>query len=217
MPTTPHSPSIEIEKGEGGNGEATLQQCLAAFVRNENLSGHGRYFCDSCGKDQNATRVHVHRQSSSRAVSTFETFHMEERRHAHQADERRRFPVGGLRFSALLLRRKHRRARRTETPVSTGKRSCRTPRSRASAPTSSTDKLYDLVAVITHHGRQAKAATTRRALASSASTAATVGNTSMTTTSTRSPRTRFAPVRDTYSCTRADRERAYRAHGTRFD
>ena len=56
MPTTPHSPSIEIEKGEGGNGEATLQQCLAAFVRNENLSGHGRYFCDSCGKDQNATK-----------------------------------------------------------------------------------------------------------------------------------------------------------------
>ena len=64
------------------------------------------------------------------------------RRHAHQADERRRFPVGGLRFSALLLRRETRRARRTETPVSTGKRSRRTPRSRASAlhhpPTSST-------------------------------------------------------------------------------
>jgi len=56
LPTTPHSPSIDIEKGEGADGEATLQQCLAAFVRNENLSGHGRYFCDSCGKDQNATK-----------------------------------------------------------------------------------------------------------------------------------------------------------------
>ncbi len=156
MPTTPHSPSIEIEKGEGGNGEATLQQCLAAFVRNENLSGHGRYFCDSCGKDQNATKF-------TRIASLPPVLCLHLKRFTWKRDAMRTkltndvdFPLEGLDLAPYCCEEETAAERDApETPVSTGKRSRRTPRSRASAPTSSNDKLYDLVAVITHHGRQA--------------------------------------------------------------
>lgn len=156
MPTTPHSPSIEIEKGEGGNGEATLQQCLAAFVRNENLSGHGRYFCDSCGKDQNATKF-----TCIASLPPVLCLHL--KRFTWKRDAMRTkltndvdFPLEGLDLAPYCCEEETAAERDApETPVSTGKRSRRTPRSRASAPTSSTDKLYDLVAVITHHGRQA--------------------------------------------------------------
>ena len=44
------------EKGEGHNGCATLQQCLASYTGIENLTGSGRYRCECCGSISGATK-----------------------------------------------------------------------------------------------------------------------------------------------------------------
>ena len=47
--TTISTSNDMLEKGEGHNGCATLQQCLALYTKSENLTGSGRYQCECCG------------------------------------------------------------------------------------------------------------------------------------------------------------------------
>ena len=156
VPSTPVSPSVEIEEGEGPNGEATLQQCLAAFVRNETLSGHGRYFCDGCGKVQSATKstriaklppvlcLHLKRFTwKGHAMRTKLT---------HDVD----FPLDDLDLAPYCETNGEAVQKPEKVPASTGK-SRRTPRKSAIPPAQvmRSDKMYDLVAVVTHHGLNA--------------------------------------------------------------
>ena len=157
VPSTPLSPSTEPEHGEGPNGEVTLQQCLAAFVRNETLSGHGRYFCDACGKVQNATK-------STRIAKLPEVLSLHLKRFTWKGHESRTkltndvdFPLEDLDLAPYCeLDVVSDAATASEAPPASPDRSKarRTPRRSASAAAKS-DCLYDLIAVVTHHGTSA--------------------------------------------------------------
>lgn len=157
VPSTPLSPSTEPELGEGPNGEVTLQQCLAAFVRNETLSGHGRYFCDACGKVQNATK-------STRIAKLPEVLSLHLKRFTWKGHESRTkltndvdFPLEDLDLAPYCeLDVVSDAAPTSKAPPASPDRSKarRTPRRSASAAAKS-DLLYDLIAVVTHHGTSA--------------------------------------------------------------
>ena len=157
VPSTPLSPSTEPELGEGPNGEVTLQQCLAAFVRNETLSGHGRYFCDACGKVQNATK-------STRIAKLPEVLSLHLKRFTWKGHESRTkltndvdFPLEDLDLAPYCeLDVVSDAAPASKAPPASPDRSKarRTPRRSASAAAKS-DLLYDLIAVVTHHGTSA--------------------------------------------------------------
>jgi len=157
IPSTPLSPSTEPELGEGPNGEVTLQQCLAAFVRNETLSGHGRYFCDACGKVQNATK-------STRIAKLPEVLSLHLKRFTWKGHESRTkltndvdFPLEDLDLAPYCeLDVVSDAVPASKAPPASPDRSKarRTPRRSASAAAKS-DLLYDLTAVVTHHGTSA--------------------------------------------------------------
>lgn len=163
-PPTPISPSCEPEVGEGPNGEATLQQCLAAFTRNETLSGHGRYFCERCGEVQRATKstkigklppvlcLHLKRftwrGNASRAKITsnvdFPLDNLDLAPYSEFDDNENDGASDGEHAAAAATESKPRR----------------TPRRRQSTPTPPAsarrlNALYDLTAVVTHHGSNA--------------------------------------------------------------
>ena len=155
-PATPVSPS-EIVEGEGPNGEVTLQQCLAAFVRNETLSGHGRYFCEACGKVQSATK-----STRIAKLPPILCLHLKRfmwRGHAVRAKLTNDvdFPLENLDLSPYCESDGD-DEKPAKVPASPERlKGRRTPRRSATAtPTiAKGDKLYDLVAVVTHHGSSA--------------------------------------------------------------
>lgn len=155
-PTTPVSPSSDFVDGEGPNGEVTLQQCLAAFVRNETLSGHGRYFCEGCGKVQRATK-------STRIAKLPPILCLHLKRFTWKGHTTRTkltndvdFPLDDLDLAPYCESDgEGDKKQEKKTAASSGK--SRTPLrgANASAQHTHSDKLYDLIAVVTHHGSSA--------------------------------------------------------------
>ena len=155
-PTTPVSPSSDFVDGEGPNGEVTLQQCLAAFVRNETLSGHGRYFCEGCGKVQSATK-------STRIAKLPPILCLHLKRFTWKGHTTRTkltndvdFPLDDLDLAPYCESDgEGDKKQEKKTAASSGK--SRTPLrgANASAQHTHSDKLYDLIAVVTHHGSSA--------------------------------------------------------------
>jgi len=154
QPSTPVSPSVEAEIGEGPNGEVTLQQCLAAFTRNEMLSGHGRYFCETCGEVQRATKSTKIGKLPPVLCLHLKRFtwkgHASRTKITSDVD----FPLDNLDLAPYSEFDDGEEEDHAETNTFTSEmKPRRTPRrSATSTPAPRLEGLYDLVAVVTHHG-----------------------------------------------------------------